>query len=116
MTGKPLPIGQLKKIVTLVDRTDFDNYVYPSDAKNTRFQPQSKPYHNYTKETVVWPFAGGPSWGQRVTFSVPCPWQGDFLNWIALRLKPLSWLPMDAQQRIGPERGDWVPCERTSNG
>lgn len=111
MTAKPPPIGDLKKIVTLVDRTDFDNYVYPSDAKTTRFQPKSNPYHNYTKETVVWPFAGGPSWGQRVTFSVPWPWQGDFLNWIALRLKPLSWLPADAQRRIGPEKADWVPID-----
>lgn len=109
MTSKPLPVGELKKIVTLVDRTDFDNYVYPADTTNTRFQPQQKPYHNYTHETAIWPFAGGPTWGQRVTFTMPA--QGDFLNWIAVRLKPISWLNAIAQQRIGPEKGDWVPLD-----
>ena len=109
MTSKP--VGELKKIVTLVDRTDFDNYVYPADATDTHFQPDQKPYHNYTHETAVWPFAGGPSWGQRVTFSVPWPWQGDFLNWIALRLKPMSWLNPSDQKRIGPEQGDWAPLD-----
>lgn len=107
MTSKP--VGELKKIVTLVDRTDFDNYVYPADEKNTRFQPTYKPYHNYTHETVVWPFAGGPTWGQRITFTMPE--QGDFLNWIAVRLKPASWMSAVAQQHIGPEKADWVPLD-----
>ena len=114
MSAKGRPIGELKKIVTLVDRTDFDEFVYPADAPSTRFQPQQKPYHNYTQETVVWPFAGGPQWGQRVTFSVPWPWQGDFLNWIALRLKPISWLAPSDQSRIGPTVGDWVPTDPSS--
>ena len=103
------PVGELKKIVSLVDRTDFDEYVYPKDADTTVFRPSNKPYHNFVQEVAVWNFAGGPEWGQRVTFSVPWPWQGDFLNWIALRLKPSSWLSPDAQAHIGPEKADWVP-------
>ncbi len=108
MGGKG-PVGELKKIVSLVDRSEFDEFVYPAATKNTVFAPETKPYHNFTHESVVWNFAGGPAWGQRVTFSVPWPWQGDFLNWIALRIKPASWMPLDAQVHIGPDRRDWVP-------
>jgi hypothetical protein len=105
------PVGELKKIVSLIDRSAFDDYVYPSNAERTRFQPDFKPYHNFVNETVVWPFSGKPAWGQRITFSVPWPWQADFLNTIALRMKPLSWMPPNAQRRIGPEGGDWVPVD-----
>lgn len=101
------PVGEMKKIVTLVDRVAFDEFVYPKDSPTTKFQPLQKPYHNYTQETVVWPFSGRPDWGQRITFRIPWPWQGDFLNYIALRLKPLSWVPGSAQHHIGPEIGDW---------
>lgn len=105
------PVGEIKKIVSLVDRTDFDEYVYPKDTTNTEFLPDYKPYHNFTQEAVVWPFAGSPRWGQRFTFSVPWPWQSDFLNYIILRLKPNSWLSPDAQQHLGPEQNDWVPVQ-----
>ena len=101
------PVGEMKKLVTLVDRVAFDEFVYPKDSPTTKFQPLQKPYHNYTQETVVWPFAGRPDWGQRITFRVPWPWQGDFLNYIALRLKPLSWIPRTAQVNISPETGNW---------
>jgi hypothetical protein len=86
------PIGELKTLVSLVDRTDFDEAVYPAGESDTRFQPIVKHYTNYIQETVIWPFSGRPDWGQRVTFSVPWPWEADFLHWIALRLKPMSWL------------------------
>ena len=86
------PIGELKTLVSLVDRTDFDETVYPAGESGTRFQPIVKHYTNYIQETVVWPFSGRPDWGQRVTFSVPWPWEADFLHWIALRLQPMSWL------------------------
>jgi len=105
------PVGELKKIVSLVDRTDFDEFVYDKAGSETLFQAEVKPYHNFIQESVVWTFQGNPSWGQRITFSVPWPWQGDFLNWIALRLKPASWLPPDAYAHIGPDYGDWVPTD-----
>jgi len=103
------PVGEIKKFVTLVDRTDFDEFVYPKDTDNTEFLPNYKPYHNFTQEAVVYPFAGSPNWGQRFTFTVPWPWQADFLNYIILRLKPNSWLPLEATKHIGPEIGDWIP-------
>ena len=109
------PVGEMKKLVSLVDRTDFDEYMYPADTENSAFQPDFKAYHNFTQETVIWPFAGSPRWGQRITFSVPWPWQGDFLNYVTLRLKPNSWLPANAQQHIGPELADWIPMPNTDN-
>lgn len=97
------PIGELKTLVSLVDRTDFDEVVYPANESNTQFQPIIKHYTNYIQETTVWPFAGRPDWGQRVTFSVPWPWEADFLHWIALRLQPMSWLSsmVCAQVQLG---------------
>jgi len=106
--SKAKPIGELKKVVSLVDRTDFDEYVYPQRSQTTKFQPEEKTYQNYVQETVVWPFMGGPSWGQRITLSVPFPWEADFLHAITLRLKPQSWLTADAIQHIGPAIGDYV--------
>ena len=107
----PNPVGEIKKMVSLVDRTDFDEFVYPKDTTNTEFQPNFQTYQNFTHESVVWPFIGSPKWGQRITFSVPWPWQADFLNTITLRLKPNSWLPANAQQHIGPEVADWTPTD-----
>ena len=101
------PVGEMKKIVTLVDRVAFDEFVYPKDSPTTKFQPLQKPYHNYTQETVVWPFSGRPDWGQRMTFRMPWPWQGDFLNYMALRLKPLNWMPGSLQQHIHPDVANW---------
>ena len=103
------PVGELKKIVSLIDRSDFDEFVYPANASKTKFRPENKPYHNFTQDIATWTFQGSPNWGQRITFAVPWPWQGDFLNWIALRLKPMSWLPGDTAQRIGPNNKSLVP-------
>ena len=109
MAKTTVPVGEMKKIVSLVDRSAFDLYVFPADATTvpTDFQPDFKPYHNFTQDVATWPFAGSPAWGQRITFSVPWPWQGDFLNWVALRLKPMNWVPPEAESRI-VDVGDWV--------
>lgn len=104
-------VGELKKVVSLVDRTAFDQYVYPSDSNHTYFQPEKKTYYNFTQEIINFALAGNPQWGQRLTFTVPWPWKADFLNWVALRLKPLSWLPLDAAEHMGPNRNDWIPTD-----
>lgn len=104
-------VGELKKIVSLVDRTDFDEYVYPRNETSTVLQPTMQKYHNFIQESIIWNFTGSPQWGQRITFSIPWPWQGDLLNWIALRLKPRSWMTHDIQAHIGPDRRDWVPLD-----
>jgi hypothetical protein len=105
------PVGELKKIVSLIDRSDFDNYVYPGNAEKTYFRPDTEPYFNFTQDVATWTFKGSPNWGQRITFAVPWPWQGDMLNWVALRLKPMSWLPGNTAQRIGPDIANMVPLD-----
>lgn len=105
------PVGELKKIVSLIDRSDFDQFVYPANASKTKFRPENEPYHNFTQEVATWTFQGSPNWGQRITFAVPWPWQGDLLNWIALRLKPMTWMPGDSAQRIGPNIKNFVPID-----
>lgn len=104
-------VGEIKKIVSLIDRTAFDEYIYPASTTHTHFQPDDKTYNNFTQEIVNYTISGNPQWGQRLTFNIPWPWKGDFLNWIALRLKPLSWLPLDAAEHLGPNRQDWIPTD-----
>ena len=40
------PVGELKKIVSLIDRSDFDEYVYPPNADKTKFRPEIGPIHS----------------------------------------------------------------------
>jgi hypothetical protein len=94
------PIGEIKTLLSLVDRTDFDEFVYPADCSGTVFQPVKAPYVQYVQDAATWPFSGRPDWGQRITFDVPWPWEADFLHWIALRLQPLSWLPPLVQMNL----------------
>lgn len=107
MASRNPPVGEMKKLVSLIDRSAFDEFMYPKSSEQTKFQPSVKPYHNFTQDTVVWPFIGSPEWGKRITFNVPWPWEGDFLNWVVLRLKPLSWIQPSVQQHLGPTLGDW---------
>ena len=93
---KPAPVGEMKKLVSLVDRGEADSYLYPQDSKNTVFLPDFQPYYNFTQETVELPYTGSANWGQRVSFSLPFPTLGDCLSWICLRFSPNSWIPGDA--------------------
>lgn len=86
------PVGTMRKLVSLVDRGAFDNIVYPQNERSTVWQPNFKPYHNFTTDIVTWPFSGGAEWGKRITFTVPYPWETDMISWIALRFKPDHWL------------------------
>jgi len=101
------PLGELKTLLSLVDRTDFDEFVYPADCSGTVFQPIKAPYVQYVQDVATWPFSGRPDWGQRITFNVPWPWEADFLHWIAIRLQPLSWLPALTQQNL--QNNAYVP-------
>ena len=94
--AKKGPVGNMKKLVSLLDRGYADDYFYPQDCQNTVFQPEFQPYYNFTQETVELPYTGAAAWGQRITFSMPFPTLGDCLSWITLRFSPNSWLPGDA--------------------
>jgi hypothetical protein len=108
------PVGELKKLVSLVDRSAFDEFLYPANEKNTKFQPAYKPYHNFTHETMVLPFSGNPTWGQRLTFTVPYPWNGDFLSSLTFRFKPMSWYDGTQLRHISNDLGDFVPIQPQS--
>jgi hypothetical protein len=101
------PVGTMKKLVSLVDRGEFDMIAYPQDANSTLFQPTFKPYHNFTPEVRVWPFAGAAEWGKRITFTIPMPWETDLVSWIALRIKPQHWLPADIYNHLYSTK-DWA--------
>lgn len=105
-SGQEKPLGTMKKLVSLVDRGEFDMIAYPQDANTTLYQPLFKPYHNFTTEVHVWPFAGSAEWGKRITFTVPQPWETDVLSWVALRIKPQHWLPADIYNRLYGTK-DW---------
>lgn len=94
------PVGEMKRLVSLVDRGAADSIFYPQDAESTVFQPDFKAYHNFTQETIELPYTGAATWGQRITFTLPFPWLGDCLNWLAIRFQPTSWLPGDVQQGL----------------
>jgi len=107
----PNPVGEMKRLVTLVDRGDADQYFYPADAKETAFLPNFKPYHNFAQEIVELPYTGAAAWGQRITFTLPFPWMGDCLNWVALRFRPQHWLPGDTVNKLlqpNPRRWDYA--------
>jgi len=93
--AKQTPVGQMRKLVTLLERGSADEYFYPPETTNTVLQPEFQPYYNFTQETVELPYTGAADWGQRITFSLPFPTLGDCLSWITLRFSPNSWLPGD---------------------
>jgi len=99
-SGTKEPVGSMKKIVSLVDRGAFDEFVYPAAIKETLLYPSVTPYHNFVQSIEEIPFIGEARWGQRISFELPRPVPADFLSWIALRLKPTSWIPYDAIQKL----------------
>jgi len=110
----PTPVGEMKRLVTLVDRGDADQYFYPADADSTAFLPNFKAYHNFAHEVVELPYTGAAAWGQRITFTLPFPWMGDCLNWVALRFRPQHWLPGDKVNKLlqmNPRR--WIYATET---
>jgi hypothetical protein len=102
----------MKKLVSLIDRGGFDQLVYPQDEKATLYQPTFQPYHPFTTDVHIWPFAGSAEWGKRITFTVPQPWETDLLSWVALRIKPSHWLPADAYSHLYVKK-DWTYVDPT---
>ena len=103
------PVGEIKKLVSIIDRGAADEFFYPKDTENTVFLQNFKPYHNFSQETVELPYTGAANWGQRITFTMPYPWLGDCLQWIGIRFAPDTWLPGEAVQGLlqGPPYERW---------
>jgi hypothetical protein len=113
------PVGEMKKIVSLVDRGIFDEIVYPKDGDKTLLQPVNEPYYNFVQTIEEFGFAGSPTWNQRLTFEMPKSLfdtsVGDFLNNISLRIKPGTWFSYDINKKLESGRyvyqdisGTWV--------
>lgn len=98
------PVGDMKKIVSLVDRGIFDEIVYPKESDQTLLQPVNESYHNFIQTIEEFGFAGGSTWGQRLTFEMPKKIfdssVGDFLNYITLRIKPGTWFNYDIYKKL----------------
>lgn len=105
----PAPVGEMKKLVSLVDRGDADAFFYPKGS-DTVFLQNFKSYHNFSQETVELPYTGSANWGQRITFTMPNPWLGDCLSWIGIRFAPETWVPGEAVQGLlqGPPYSRWA--------
>jgi len=102
------PVGEMRKLVSLLERGSADEYFYPPETTNTVLQPDFQPYYNFTQETVELPYTGSADWGQRITFSLPFPTLGDCLSWITLRFSPNSWLPGDVVEYLQtPQPNRW---------
>lgn len=104
------PVGEMKKLVSVVDRGDADALFYPKEADETVFLQNFKPYHNFSQETVELPYTGAADWGKRITFTMPHPWLGDCLSWIGIRFAPDTWLPSEAVNGLlqGPPYKRWA--------
>ena len=87
------PVGEMKRLVSLVDRGPIDDYLYPRDSKESVIQPTYQQYHNFSTEVLETNYTGNATWGSRISFTVPVSEHSDLLQWCALVIKPGTWLP-----------------------
>jgi Major capsid protein N-terminus len=87
------PVGEMKRLVSLVDRGPIDDYLYPRDSKESVIQPTYQQYHNFSSEVLETNYTGNATWGSRISFTVPVSEHADMLQWCALVIKPGTWLP-----------------------
>ena len=87
------PVGEMKRLVSLVDRGPIDDYFYPGDTKESMIQPTYQKYHSFTSEVLESNYTGNATWNSRITFTVPVSEYADLLQWCALAIKPGTWIP-----------------------
>jgi len=87
------PVGEMKRLVSLVDRGPIDDYLYPPDSKESMIQPTYQKYHSFASEVLESNYTGNATWGSRITFTVPVSEYADLLQWCALVIKPGTWVP-----------------------
>ena len=89
----PAPVGDMKRLVSLVERGPIDDYFYPADSKESVVQPSYQKYHNFSSEVLESNYTGDATWGSRISFTVPVTEHADLLQWCALVIKPGTWIP-----------------------
>ena len=86
-------MGEMKRLVSLVERGPIDDYFYPADSKESVVQPSYQKYHNFSSEVLESNYTGDATWGSRISFTVPVTEHADLLQWCALVIKPGTWIP-----------------------
>lgn len=101
----PISEMEMKRLVDLVDRGPRDDLFFPADAANTVFRRDWPAFHNAVPDIVELAYEGHAAWGQRITIPIKKQRTGDMLQWLALRLKPRSWLGPDLERKLAS--GEW---------
>jgi hypothetical protein len=91
----------MKRLVDLIDRGVLDDQFSPISTDSTIFQRTWPHYHNTVSETKELSYLGNAAWGQRITvllnrFNI----KADFLQWLCVRIKPLTWVPGDVYSKL----------------
>lgn len=110
-TAKAAPAPNIKRLVDLVDRGPEDDVLYPSTSNNTIFHKDARPYHNVVSEIVEIGYQGNAAWGQRFTIPLKHDETGDLIQWVAIRLKPFSWLGPELEAKL--QNGLWDYADTT---
>lgn len=97
----------VKRLVDLVQRGPPDNDLYPTHANETVFRREWDTYHNATPDIVEIGYRGPAAWGQRITIPLRQSEIGDLLSWIAIRIRPASWLGADLDAKINSGMWDY---------
>jgi len=102
----------IKRLVDLVDRGPEDDLFFPPTSTNTVFRREWAPYHNVVPDIVEIGYKGTPAWGGRIVISLTRKEAGDMLQWLCVRLQPLSWLGGDLESKIKSGLWDYVDEDR----
>lgn len=97
----------VKRLVDLVARGPPDNDFYPTHAGETMFRREWDTYHNVVPEITEVGYQGNAAWGQRITIPLRRTEIGDLLSWVALRIRPQSWMGPSLEAKINSGAWDY---------
>jgi hypothetical protein len=95
----------VKRLVDIVARGPQDDDFYPAAANETVFRREWETHHNAVPEIVEIGYQGNASWGHRITIPLRRNEIGDLLSWVALRIRPRSWMGPELEAKINS--GNW---------
>lgn len=91
--------GGHRTLVSLVERSEAEEALFPAGARAERLLPQSAGSaagDTSVAEVVEVPLSGDVRWGGRFTVALPHPFPGDLLTGLTLRFRPRHFLPPNA--------------------
>jgi hypothetical protein len=102
---QPLYAPAIKRLVDLTNRGPEDDEFTPAESLRTVFWREWPTYHNVVPEVVEIGYEGNAGWGQKISIKLTQREAGDLLQWVALRIKPRSWLGPEIEGLLSS--GDW---------